>query len=78
MVNCNQIPVEECLTECPDTYCTVRDLRFAVRNTDYVDLVEQALDDHWMTAYDHGVADTLDDIKDGVKDFTILSYKGNI
>jgi len=78
MVNCNQVPVEECIKECPETYCTVRDLRVAVRNTSTVDLVEQALDEHWMTAYDQGVVDTLNDIKDGVKDFTVLSYKGSV
>ena len=59
--NCNQTSVQECLTECPELTCYVRDLRIAVKETDLEDLIELALEDHWHKAYDTGVKETLFD-----------------
>ncbi len=59
--NCNQTSVQECLTECPEVTCYVRDLRIAVKETDLEDLIELALEDHWHEAYDTGVKETLFD-----------------
>ena len=38
--NCNQTSVEDCLTECPELACSVRDLRLAVQETDIEDVAE--------------------------------------
>jgi len=62
--NCNQISVEDCLTECPELACSVRDLRLAVQETDIEDVVELALEEHWHTAYDEGVTNTLKELKE--------------
>ena len=58
--NCNITSVDECLSDCPELACHVRDLRSAVVDTELVDLVELALEEHWHTAYDVGSQATID------------------
>jgi len=64
-MRCNQIPIYECLTSCPETQCYARDLRIAVQNTDRENLVELALEDYWRSAYETAVDDTLYQVYDG-------------
>ena len=76
--NCNQTSVQECLTECPEVTCYVRDLRNAVKESDCFwrksaqtnleDLIELALEDHWHKAYDTGVKETLFDQCEQIQD----------
>jgi hypothetical protein len=56
---CNITSVDECLGDCPAPACHVRDLRSAVVDTELVDLVELALEEHWHTAYDVGSQATI-------------------
>ena len=67
-MNCNQIPLYECLTSCSEIQCHVRDLRYEFQNTDKAELLELALEDHWRSAYETAVDDTLYQVYEGELD----------
>ncbi len=52
---CGSIEVKECINECTEPICYVRDLREAVAGTGVESMVEMALEEHWFTAYDAGI-----------------------
>ena len=69
-VSCNQVPVHQCITECPEETCSVRDLRKAVigkklwdhNSSTYIEeLVEMALAEHWQEAINTAEHQTLFD-----------------
>ncbi len=53
--HCNSTSPKECIDECPEPICRVRELRVAIKSTPYEPLVERALEEHWFTAYNDAI-----------------------
>ncbi|MBT3501270.1 MAG: hypothetical protein HN464_02940 [Candidatus Marinimicrobia bacterium] len=58
--HCNSTSPKECIDECPEPLCRVRELRVAIKGTPYEPLVERALEEHWFTAYEDAIKRTYD------------------
>ena len=53
---CGSTEAKECMNECIEPTCYVRDLRVAVSGTGWIEsMVEMALEEHWFTAYEAGI-----------------------
>ena len=52
---CGSMEAKECINECVEPICYVRDLREAVAGSSIETMVEMALEEHWFTAYDAGI-----------------------
>jgi hypothetical protein len=53
--HCNSASSFECIDECPEPLCRVRELRVAIKGTAYEPLVERALEEHWFMAYEDAI-----------------------
>ena len=53
---CGSMEAKECINDCVEPICYVRDLREAVSGTGWIEsMVEMALEEHWFTAYNAGI-----------------------
>ena len=52
---CGTISVADCINDCAEPNCRVRELRTVIAGTSVEVLVEKALEEHWYTAYNVGL-----------------------